>query len=281
MAAVPPPAGKRNAVAAARGPGPQPPAPPPPTTARLTLLDVVALVAMNGCAIEVARCVDACKSMRTNAELWARVVDLRLAPVDGGEFHGERVTRLMHWAAVGDLARVREMLGRGAHVDARDANGRTALYRVARSGHVDVVRELVSRGADVDARAHVGWTALIVAAARSHTAVVHELVAHGADVNASDGDGGTPLIHAAIYGAAESAAELVRVGADVNAQDRDGWSPLVLASFSGKVDVVRVLLATPGIDVNLATGAGRTALWWARDRGRAEIASLLEGKGAC
>ena len=260
----------------APAPGPPHPAPPPKT-----LLDVIALVAMNGYAAEVERCVDVCTSCRTNAELWARVVDLQHAPT-GGEF--EAVSRLMHFAAQGDVARVRELLGRGASVDQRDSGGRTTLYHGSHGGHVSVVRELLDRGAGVDACAHDGWSPLLVAAARGHTAVVEELLAHGADANVRDGDGGTPLMHAAIYGQTDAARALLRAGADVNAQDHDGWSALILAAFSGMIDVVRLLLAAPGVNVNLATSGGRTqgrtALSWACDRGRVAIAELLEAAGA-
>ena len=91
----------------------------PPQTPRVKLCDVVALMSMNGFASEVERCVDLCRDTRSNVELWERIVDLPHA-VAGHRDAAYRCTRLHHWSEVGDLARVRETLGRGAKVDVRD-----------------------------------------------------------------------------------------------------------------------------------------------------------------
>ena len=72
----------------------------------------------------------------------------------------------------------------------------------------------------------------------------------------------------------------MRLGADVNAQDRQGASALFVAVLYDRVDTVRVLLAAPGIDVNLAKANGRAALSWARGMRRATIVALLEAAGA-
>ena len=79
---------------------------------------------------------------------------------------------------------------------------------------------------------------------------------------------------------ARVAAELLRLGADVNAVDNIGVAALMYAVLSGDVGVIRVLLAVPGVDVNLTTVDGRTALSWARGKRHAAVVALLEAAGA-
>ena len=52
-------------------------------------------------------------------------------------------------------------------IDARNANGCTALYFTARLGHRDPTKLLLSRGARVDARNDNGITALLACASEA------------------------------------------------------------------------------------------------------------------
>ena len=247
--------------------------PAPPQSQRPTLKDVVARLGENGYAREVVRCVRVCKDMRADAQLWERVVNLQHAAVDAVQ--GRRTTPLIHWATAGDVARVREALDRGARLDACDSHGFTALYYAVG----DVAAELLPRGAADGERARHG---ILLAAYESNTALVVDLVARGADVNAQHGSGWTPVMLACSAGHAATVAELLRFGVDVNFQlhDGGGFSPLMLAAWKGHIDIVRVLLAAPGVDVDAVAYGRKTALSMARDRGQAAIVALLEAAGA-
>ena len=59
------------------------------------------------------------------------------------------------------------LLGRGAHIDAVDDRGRTALMTAAELGHAEVIGMLVGRGADRTVRDKSGKTALDLAADES------------------------------------------------------------------------------------------------------------------
>ena len=143
----------------------------------------------------------------------------------------------------------------------RDAVGVSDAVAVA----VAVVRELLDRGAEVDASSAGGATALLDALLNGRTGVVLELAARGADVNARIKNGWSALMWACRERRVVTAAELLRLGADVNAQATDGWSALMEAADAGHAVIVCVLLAAPpGVNVNLVRDDRSTALSLAR-----------------
>lgn len=73
------------------------------------------------------------------------------------------------------------LIDAGAEPDARDGQGRSALYRAAEGGHAAAVEALLARGAAIDLAARSGETPLTVAARNGHAAVVQVLLRHGAD----------------------------------------------------------------------------------------------------
>jgi hypothetical protein len=88
------------------------------------------------------------------------------------------------WASEGhnfkDGSVTRLLLEHGAHINALNRNGRTALYMASRDGALEVVRLLLKHGADVDVKDNDGKTALQVAANRGYDEVVELLREHGA-----------------------------------------------------------------------------------------------------
>ncbi|WP_239511345.1 ankyrin repeat domain-containing protein [Burkholderia sp. JP2-270] len=69
-----------------------------------------------------------------------------VAAADGGALEG----RLRSAADRGDAGDVRALLERGAQVDARDGQGRTALLIVTHGNHDGAARVLIDAGADVN-----------------------------------------------------------------------------------------------------------------------------------
>lgn len=136
------------------------------------------------------------------------------------------------WAADAPLPVVQTFIEH-ARVDPAegDADGRTLLLEVA------------AGGADL---AVITW-------------LLGRLGAGEADRAAADGT--TPFFHAAVRGHLGAAAALHRAGANPNVANRlTGWTALVTAVASGLDEVVRWLLALPGLDVNRADAEGATAL---------------------
>ena len=71
----------------------------------------------------------------------------------------------------GDVALLKETLDDGADVNARFADGWTALMVSARNGHLEAVAALLRRGAERIAENHMGWTALLMAERKGYNAI--------------------------------------------------------------------------------------------------------------
>jgi ankyrin repeat protein len=165
-------------------------------------------------------------------------------------------------ARLGCEAEARVLLDRGAAIDARDREGKTALAKAADADKLPLIRLLLERGADANARAVDGSTPLFYAAEQDRGQVVSLLLERGADPNLPGRKGVRPLAAAAFNGSTESAAELMKFGADSNALDNDGQGAIVYAAGHGYAPVVALLLQS-GVDVNRRYAHGLTALMWA------------------
>lgn len=76
---------------------------------------------------------------------------------------------------------VRELLTRGANVDAATKKGNTALHIASLAGQEEVVKLLVQHGASVNVQSQNGFTPLYMAAQENHDNVVRYLLANGAN----------------------------------------------------------------------------------------------------
>ncbi len=161
-----------------------------------------------------------------------------------------------------------------------DARGRTLLHQAVAQGDMPLARELLMRGADVNAAARFGETPLHLAAAANRPEMIELLLGAGASMEARDAvAGNTPLHLAATLGRAEATAALVAGGADVNAAGPQGQRALHIAVGVNHLEVVGQLLAA-GADPNSRTQLGTTALSRAAFWGRPEAVELLAAHGA-
>jgi ankyrin repeat protein len=83
----------------------------------------------------------------------------------------------------GDVQDVRNLLDRGADVDARDRHGQTALMLAAHAGRRDVVEALIAHGANLNTTAKYGLSALMLALIAGHTQVARLLADAGTDLS--------------------------------------------------------------------------------------------------
>jgi hypothetical protein len=115
------------------------------------------------------------------------------------------------------------------------------LFDAVAKGDINRVRELLRKGASVNARSWGRLTPLYYAVTLGYADVARILIEHGADVNAMDKYGNTPLHAAASLGYAEIARLLLKHGADPGIRDKDGKTPLDIAREKGHEGVVRVI----------------------------------------
>ena len=105
------------------------------------------------------------------------------------------------------------LLACGASIDASAADGQTALFASAGSGHAGCVARCLEAGAALEVRpAAYDMTPLNVAAQSGNIEVVRRLIAAGADVDSANKAGFVSVATAAHQGYAEICALLIEVG---------------------------------------------------------------------
>ena len=198
--------------------------------------------------------------------------------------NAEARTMTMHAAAErNDAAALRDLLAKGAAIDARDRKGRTALLAATHANAVAAARLLIEAGADVNAKDAIEDSPYLYAGARGHLEILKLTLAHGADLKSINRFGGTALIPAAERGHVETVKTLIAAGVAVDHVNRLGWTALIEAVILADggprhVEIVDILLKA-GADPNIADKDGVTPLAHARQRGYRAMATLLEAAG--
>ncbi len=172
-------------------------------------------------------------------------------------------TALMIAASKGHRATVRALLDKGANVDETTDAKRTALMLTTDE---QISRDLLAKGAEVNLRDAEGKTALMWAIAdpRAGNEVAAALLRGGAKTDIADDGGRTALTWAAIAGRADQARALLDRHAGLNPKTERGRTPLMLAAINGHADVVR-LLVQHGARLDDRDAAGKTALQLAQE----------------
>src|ERR1051326_5637778 len=125
---------------------------------------------------------------------------------------------------------------------AADSDG-VRLVDAVKNRDAAAARALVRGHADVNARRADGATALAWAAHWDDLELAALLVSAGANVNAANALGVTPLSLACVNGSERMVGLLLKAGADPNLARSSGETPLMTAARTGSVNVVEQLLA--------------------------------------
>lgn len=179
-----------------------------------------------------------------------------------------------------DHARARALIEEGAHLDAPQGDGATALHWAAHQDDARAARLLLGAGANARAADDHGVTPLSLACLNGSAAMVALLLEAGADPNAGRTSGVTPLMTAARVGNIEVVRALLASGADVAATEHSrGQTALMLAVAESQTAVARVLVESGGGATTRSTN-GFTPLLFAAQQGNVDIARLLISAGA-
>ncbi len=114
-------------------------------------------------------------------------------------------------------------------------------------------------------------------AVQSGAEMTQLLILSGAQVNKATSEGVTPLYRALGMGALDVCKILINhPDININQADHKGGTPLMQAAIVGSTEIARLLLGHPDIDMNAsAPPNGGTALNRAAITGHTEIARLL------
>jgi ankyrin repeat protein len=205
-------------------------------------------------------------------------------------------------AARGDIGEITRFLDSGVDINGnKDGYGLTPLMWAAGNAHLEAVQVLIDKGAEIDGKGRDGRTAVMCTAwesalidqkssGKNYSEVLKLLLEKGADVNAKDEVGRTALMWAAGRGNLKALRLLLKKGADVNAKDRSGGTALMGAASRGRtvlgwtigkghLKVIEALLEK-GADLNAQDDTGRTALEMARQDGYKAVEQFLETRVA-
>ncbi|KAI4465183.1 zinc finger c3hc4 type (ring finger) [Holotrichia oblita] len=187
--------------------------------------------------------------------------------------------QLVRAAAQGQLESVKRILEDLVPnmVDAR-SGGKTPLQVAAHQGHVAIVRELLSKGADVNASDNDGDTCLHYAAFGNQPEVVDLLIVAGASLNTSNRSGCTALHIAAHKHPSRSVQILLTAGADPNCRDAYGDTALHDAIGKDNYQVIDLLCSASGTDFTLRNKRGFNVLHHAALKGKDSATKKLLSK---
>ena len=139
----------------------------------------------------------------------------------------------------GDIQLVKELLNRGADVNAQDSYGLAPLHYVTVNMNKDIVLLLLNNGARVDMRDNADREPMHYAFGAGPGFLFPEnwsfdiaklLLEHGANIDAQDNIGWTPMHYSTIAGEPNGVRFLVERNANIDCADNRGGTPYSLAS---------------------------------------------------
>lgn len=126
-------------------------------------------------------------------------------------------------------------------VTSKDKVGKTPLYWAARHGRVDLAKQLIEKGAKVEAVLSNGTTLLHVASEFGHTPFVRLLLNYQIDLNARREKGVVPLVDAVRNGHYDVVELLLQNGANALEKTKDGRTSLAIAKRAGHKEIAKLL----------------------------------------
>jgi ankyrin repeat protein len=207
------------------------------------------------------------------------------APKPGAKEQARLNQQLIKAAWDNDLRRARDLIAKGAEVNAKDNTVQSAYLISTSEGYLQLLNLTLKHGADVDSKASFNGTGLIRAADRGHADIAGRLVQADVKINHVNNLGWTALHEAIILGDGsgryvDSVRVLVAAHANLRLpSQRDQISPLEHATSKGHNEIAEVLRAALEADEPSKPVANRRLLA-AAERGDATAVALAIRAGA-
>lgn len=130
----------------------------------------------------------------------------------------------------------------------RAEDGETPLHVATRKGSLLHVKYFLSLGAHIDALNDKGNSALAVAVNLRYPCIVDELLSRGASVYLKNNKGNTPLYGACERGPLKVAEKLISYGAEIEVLNNNGDTTILICCRNGQSDVLHYLLQYVDMD---------------------------------
>lgn len=201
-------------------------------------------------------------------------------PAEAGRYAG------LHAAAHrGDVAKIRQLAGDKALLEARDANGRTPLHVATFARQREAIRALAQAGAKLDALENDRYDAVTIASVADDEETLRVLLSLGASAKqVTSRYDGTALIAAAHLGHDGVVRQLIAAGAPLDHVNNLHWTAaiesVVLGDGGPRHQATLKALIDAGANLQLKDRQGNTPLQLARSRGFAAMVQMLEKAGA-
>lgn len=195
----------------------------------------------------------------------------------------------LHLAAEWQLPQVVSFIvEKGGDINAKNANGETALFNAVKADSTETIVSLFSgnldKKADINARDFLGNSALHASMRWASTKAAEVLLSQDSKtnanklINARNLAGKTPLHEAARTGNLSFMRSLLTAKADINAADETGKTPLTDAILANKVSAVKLLLDN-GASPVIQDMYGRNAYHEAVENSSTEVMTLVRKAG--
>jgi ankyrin repeat protein len=175
---------------------------------------------------------------------WPRSGADLLGEVCGNPTHSKLMSQNVEIRGQEDSQRaaiVQYLVREGHDINAKDIEGRSALWWAASRGYEQTVGVLLASNARFDVKNNYGSTPLDKAATRGHLNIARQIIEAGANVNTRNGKDETPLYAAASNGHEDIVRLLIEEQANLDISDSRGYTPLQAAIRSNKPQIARLL----------------------------------------
>ena len=193
----------------------------------------------------------------------------------------------------GDFEKIKEMVEKGANVNAINTASCTVLMLAGNIGRLDIMEYLYQKGASIETKTIDNDLAVRVPIRKGYIDIIQFYINHGVNLNAISGTNETALhlvVHAHRDGVApdftpEKKRKMLEllvtqdaVKSSLNLENNDGLTPLMIAIGQNDIDTFKWLIEA-GADTSFKNKKGQDALSIAKIYfGRQDMIDILQNK---